>query len=76
MRKLSDFKVGDMVWIERTEFVESVDLIRNPQKISEIEEIEVTIADERVILQSITLENSAYMYTGEDLKPALRTITI
>jgi hypothetical protein len=68
MKKLSNFKVGDKVWIERTEFVETVDMIRNPQVIESIIDVPLTHNGERVILQDITIKGSGFIYTGEDLK--------
>ena len=70
MRKLSDFKIGDKVWIERTDYVENVDMIRNPQTIENITHVEVTDNGEDVLIQSIDIEGSCYMYTGADLRLA------
>lgn len=69
MCKLSDFKVGDKVWIERTEFVETVDMIRNPQVIENITEVPVTLENgEWVLTQTIDIKGSCYIYDGNDLR--------
>ena len=70
MRKLTDFKKGDKVWIERTDYVENVDMIRNPQTIENVTDVPVTIDGEWVIIQSIDIVGSGYMYNGEELKYA------
>ena len=72
MRKLTCFYVGQKVWIERTDFVENVEMIRNPQVIENITLVPVTLDDgEDVYVQSIDIKGSKYLYTGEDLKPCL-----
>ena len=68
MKKLSNFKVGQKVWIERTDFVENVDMIRKPQTIESITEVPVTLANgEWIRIQSIDIVGSVYIYNGEDL---------
>jgi hypothetical protein len=65
-----EYRVGDKVWIERTEFVEHVDMIREPQVIEDIQYVEVV--DERnreCLAQSITLKGSAFIYSHDDIKP-------
>ena len=69
MKKLSNFKVGQKVWIERTDFVENVDMIRKPQTIESITEVPVTLANgEWIRIQSIDIVGSVYIYNGEDLR--------
>ena len=71
MRKLTNFKEGDKVWIERTDFVENVDMIRNVQTIESIIDVPVTIDDDiEVLVQSINIVGSAYLYDGGDLRLA------
>lgn len=70
-RLLTDFEVGDRVWIERTEYVETVDMIRNPQVIENITLVPVTLEDgEEVYIQSIDIAGSGYIYDGGDLRLA------
>ena len=65
------FYVGQKVWIERTNFVESVDMIRNPQTIEDITPIPVTDNDgKEIITYSIDIVGSGYIYTEIDLRPA------
>lgn len=71
MRKLTNFEVGDKVWIERTEFVENVDLICNPQIIERIMDVPVVLdTGEEVYIQSIDIKGSDFMYIGEELRKA------
>jgi hypothetical protein len=70
-RQLTYFEVGDRVWIERTEFVETVEMIRTPQVIENITLVPVTLEDgEPVYIQSIDIKGSGYIYDGSDLKLA------
>ena len=68
--KLSNYKVGDKVWLENPDFAENVEMFRVPQEIEAIDEVEVTIGNTWVIVQSITLKGSGFIYHGSDFKKA------
>ena len=72
----SRFFVGQEVWIERTEFVESVDMIRNPQIIESITPIPVTHKGKDVTTYSIDIEGSSFIYSEVDLRPVTEVIDV
>lgn len=57
-----EFKVGDKVWIERTEFVENAQMIREPQIIECIDYAEVTEYGVHKLSQIITIKGSSFLY--------------
>ena len=67
--KLVKFKAGDKVWIERTEFVESVDLIRNVQTVDYV----VDVPTDGLNSQVIYLVGSRFMYGNNDLKLEMKS---
>ena len=65
-----EFKVGDKVWIERTEFVENVQMIREPQIIECIDYSEVVEHGVHKLSQIITIKGSRFLYDEDDIKIA------
>ena len=68
MSNMTRFKTGDKIWIQRTEFVENVDLIKNVQTVQYV--IDVPITDENMLgstSQAIYIVGSAFIYSNEDL---------
>ena len=63
------FKVGQKVWIDRTEYVENVDMIRNPQTIENITPVPVTDEGKDIITFSIDIVGSCFIYSETDLRP-------
>jgi hypothetical protein len=65
---MEKFKSGDKVWIQRTEYVENVDLIKSVQTVDYA--IDVPINDENMLGatgQAIYLVGSSFIYSNEDL---------
>ena len=58
------FEAGDKVWIERTEFVENVDMIRSVQTVESVMDCETDEPNSQVIY----LIGSDYIFSNEDLK--------
>ena len=66
---IKDPKVGDEVWIDRTEYVETVEMIREPQIIEGVTPVPVT--DEHgnwFTTYAIDIVGSGYIYSEEDLR--------
>ena len=61
---LTRFEEGDKVWIERTDYVENVDLIRKVQTVEEVIDIETDEPNS----QYIYIVGSDFIYSNEDLK--------
>lgn len=61
-----------MVWLENPDYAENVQMFREPQEIEAIDEVPVTIGGAEVLLQSITIKGSGFMYQGSDFKLAKR----
>jgi len=61
---LTRFEPGDKVWIERTEYVENVDMIRNVQTVESAMDCVTDEPDSQVIY----LVGSDYIFFNEDLK--------
>jgi len=62
---MTRFKTGDKVWIQRTEFVENVDLIKNVQTVQYV--IDVPITDENMLgstSQAIYIVGSDFIYSN------------
>ena len=59
------FKKGDKVWIERTEFVENVDLIRYVQVVESVAHVPT---EDEPDSQMIHIVGSDYIYSNDDLK--------
>ena len=58
------FKDGDRVWIQRTECVENVDMIR---KVQIVEKVYDMPCDDEPDAQAIDIVGSDYLYNNEDL---------
>ena len=63
------FRVGQKIWIDRTKYVENVDMIRNPQTIESITPIPVTDGGKNIITFSINIAGSCFIYSETDLRP-------
>ena len=61
---LTRFEAGDKVWIETTEYVENVDLIRNVQTV----DYTIDVPTEEANSQAIYIIGSKYIYSNKDLK--------
>ena len=61
---LEHFESGDKVWIERTEYVETVEQIRTVQTVDYAVDVDTTEAGS----QAIYLVGSDFIYSNEDLK--------
>ena len=66
----SGFFVGQEVWIDRTDFVESVDMIRNVQTIESMMPVPITVEGKLTTTYSIYIKGSNFIYSETDLRPA------
>jgi len=63
-KKLTRFESGEKVWIQRTEHVENVDLIREVQTV----DYAMDCPTEEENSQAIYIVGSDFIYSNEDLK--------
>ncbi len=67
---LTRFEEGDKVWIERTDYVENVDLIRKVQTV----DYAIDVPTDEPDSQAIYIVGSDFIYSNEDLKHDRKTI--
>jgi len=61
---LERFESGDKVWIERIDYVENVDMIRNVQTVDYV----IDCLTDKPNSQAIYLVGSSFIFSNEDLK--------